>query len=72
MIEAFQRQLARATTPLTYLLWALIAIGLTNEVFGPFLPPALVEIGFYMLWLAAAAVWFGWRQKKRDESAAQR
>lgn len=71
MVLEFQRLLARLTTPLTYLLWAMIAIGLANEFFGPFLPPLLVEFGFYALWLAAAAVWFGWRQKKRDQNAAQ-
>lgn len=65
---AFQRLLASLTTPLSYLLWILIAIGLTNEFFGPFLPPMVVEFGVYVLWLAAAAVWFGWRQRKRDES----
>jgi hypothetical protein len=69
MILAFQRLLARLTTPLTLLLWCMIAVGLLDHFFGPVLPPLLVEIGFYALWAVAAATWFGFRQRKRDEDA---
>lgn len=68
---AFQRLLASLTAPLTYLLWAFIAVGLANEILGPFLPPLVVEFGFYALWLVAAATWFGFRQRKRDEAASR-
>jgi membrane protein implicated in regulation of membrane protease activity len=64
--------LARLTTPLTYLLWIMMIIGMVDHFFGPYLPPPVAEIGFYALWLVAAATWFGWRQRKRDEAAAKR
>ena len=67
-----QRLLARLTTPLTYLLWAMIIVGMVDHFFGPVLSPPVAEIGFYALWLVAAATWFGWRQRKRDQAASGR
>ena len=61
-----QRLLARYTTPLTYLLWILILVGLVDQIFGPFLPEQVINFGFYALWLVAAMTWFGYRQRKRD------
>ncbi len=63
-----QHLLARLTTPLTYLLWILVVVGMVDHFFGPLLPPAVVEVGFYVLWLIAAMTWFGFRQRKRDET----
>ena len=66
-----QHRLARLTTPLTYVLWGLLLVGMIDYVFGPLLPPDVVNVGFYVLWAVAAATWFGWRQRKRDEAAAR-
>ena len=66
------RLLARLTTPLTYLLWAMIIVGMLDHFYGPFLPAKIAELGFFAIWLTAAAVWFGWRQRKRDDAASQR
>ena len=64
-----QHLLARFARPLTYLLWVLVAIGVADYLFGPFLSPELAETGLIVMWVVAAATWFGWRQRKRDEAA---
>jgi hypothetical protein len=63
-----QRLLARWTTPLTWLLWILVVVGMADYFLGPFLPPEVVEFGIILLWLVAALTWFGWRRRKRDEA----
>lgn len=60
--------LARLAIPLTFVLWAMVIVGMADHFFGPFLPPKLVEFGLIALWLVAALTWFGFRQRKRDES----
>ena len=53
-----QELFARYLIPLTYLLWALIIIGMIDHFAVEFLPRKVADVNLYLLWPLLAIVWF--------------
>lgn len=64
--------LSRYLEPLTWLMWALIAIGLFDYFVTKVVPPEQMEWAMIVMWPLTGAVWFGWRGRKRQEAEAAR
>jgi hypothetical protein len=68
MTELFARYL----TPLTYLLWAMIAVGALDHFAVEFLPRGVADINLYVMWPLLAIVWFGHKHVARVKAQAMR
>ena len=68
MTELFARYL----TPLTYLLWAMIAVGALDHFAVEFLPRCVADINLYVMWPLLAIVWFGHKHVARVKAQAMR
>lgn len=65
--------LLRFLTPLTYLMWAAIIIGMVDHFFleprgVAFLPPAVFDWLLIIMWPLLAAVWFGWKEAEKRKA----
>ena len=68
MTELFARYL----TPLTYLLWAMIGVGMVDHFAVEFLPRRMADINLYAMWPLLAVVWFGHKHVARVKAQAMR
>lgn len=63
----------RYLTPLTYLMWAAIIIGMVDHFFLEprglaFLPPPVFDWLVIVMWPLLAAVWFGHKEAERRKA----
>lgn len=68
--------LLRYLTPLTYLMWAVIIIGMVDHFFLEprglaFLPPPVFDWLVILMWPLLAAVWFGWKEVEKRKAMNQ-
>jgi amino acid permease len=68
MTELFARYL----TPLTYLMWVMIVLGMIDHFAVEFLPRQVADVNLYVMWPVLAIVWFGHKHKAREKAQAMR
>ena len=68
MTELFARYL----TPLTYLLWAMIVVGMVDHFAVEFLPRSVADWNLYGMWPLLAVVWFGHKHNARMKAQTMR
>lgn len=67
--------LLKYLTPMTWVLWGILGLGMIDQFFleprglSPLPQDALSWI-IYLLWPLLLAVWFGWKEKKKQEALA--
>ncbi len=71
-----QAYLLRYLTPLTYLMWVVIIIGMVDHFFLEprglaFLPPAVFDWLLILMWPLLAAVWFGNKANEKRKAEAR-
>lgn len=65
--------LLKYLTPLSWLLWAMIAIGIIDHFFlvprgRTLLPPGAFDWLLLAMWPLLLAVWFGWKEKEKQKA----
>jgi len=65
--------LLKFLTPMTWLLWAMIAVGMVDHFFlAPrgisMLPQAVFDWFLIIMWPVLLAVWFGWKEKAKQKA----
>jgi hypothetical protein len=71
-----QAYLLRYLTPLTYLMWVVIIIGMVDHFFLEprglaFLPPSVFNWLLIVMWPLLAAVWFGNKANEKRKAEAR-
>lgn len=71
-----QSYLLRYLTPLTYMMWVAIIIGMVDHFFLEprglaFLPPAVFDWLVILMWPLLAAVWFGNKENEKRKAQAR-
>ena len=71
-----QAILLRYLTPLTYLMWVAIIIGMVDHFFLEprglsFLPSPVIDWLLILMWPLLAAVWFGNKEKEKRKAQAR-
>ena len=69
--------LLKYLTPMTWVLWGTLGVGMINSFFLEprgiaVLRPDALNLMIYLLWPLLLAVWFGWKEKKKQEELAAR
>lgn len=67
-----QELFARYLTPLTYLLWAVIAVGIIDHFVVGLLPRPVADVNLYIMWPLLAVVWFGHKHNAKVKAQAMR
>lgn len=70
--ERMTELFARYLTPITYLMWAMIIVGMADHFLVEFLPRSVADLNLYIMWPVLAIVWFGHRHKTRVQAQAMR
>ena len=66
--------LLRFLTPLTWLLWIVLGVGMfdqfvLDQIFGiTVLPPRAFDALLIVMWPLLLAVWFGWKEKEKRKA----
>ena len=65
--------LLRYLTPLTYIMWIIIIVGMVEHFFleprgMAFLPPAAFDWLLILMWPLLAAVWFGHKEAEKQKA----
>jgi hypothetical protein len=65
--------LLKYLTPMTWLLWAMIVVGMLDHFFlSPrgisILPQAVFDWFLIIMWPVLLAVWFGWKEKEKQKA----
>jgi hypothetical protein len=68
--------LLRYLTPMTYIMWVVIIIGMVDHFFldprgQAFLPPAVFDWLLILMWPLLAAVWFGNKENEKRKAQAR-
>ena len=63
---------ARYLTPLTYVLWVMIIIGLVDHFAVTFLPRQVADWNLYVMWPLLGVVWFSHKHNARMKAQAMR
>ncbi len=71
MTDRMTELFARYLTLVTYVLWAMIIIGMIDHFAVEFLPRSVADLNLYIIWPVLAIVWFGHRHKGRVEAQAR-
>lgn len=66
----FLAQLARYTTPLTVLMWAMVVLGAVDVFYPGIVPAQISQWNLVLLWPVVAAAYFAIRYKKKLEAEA--
>jgi hypothetical protein len=69
--------LVRYLTPMTWFLWAILAVGMIEHFFleprgRTMLPEGTFDVLLIAMWPLLLAVWFGWKEKEKRKAQAQR
>ncbi len=67
--------LLKYLTPMTWVLWGILGVGMINSFFLEprgiaVLPADTLNWMIYLMWPLLLAVWFGWKEKKKQEALA--
>jgi hypothetical protein len=65
--------LLRFLTPMTWLLWIVIGIGMIEHFFleprgRSLLPSGVFDTLLIVMWPSLLAVWFGWKEKEKRKA----
>ena len=69
--STFLATLSYYSTPLTILLWAMIAIGMVDVFYPGLVPVGVSQWNLILLWPVAAGTYFAIRYKKKLEAEAR-